>query len=207
MSTVHSVSAVCVHACVLSCLMMSLQSKITRWPPFWHIQAACRVLHSTAVGWKPCLYIWWFFLYLQGSWRVAQLLHCLRKCFYFSGFANHLRLVLDKIKIASALRYMAAFAPSVRYEVFTAQQVCFCLCKCNTIWGTLTEQHKWINNTQAIWSKHNKGPSCYASALCNVVYLSVCVSDCLWFLLFYTPFLSLPSVSSSLFLYLWASVF
>lgn len=42
----------------------------------------------------------------------------------------------------------------------------------------LEAQLKWINNMQAIWSKHTKGPSCYAMAVCNVVYLFVLV--CLW---------------------------
>lgn len=72
----------------------------------------------------------------------------------FKPHSNFLKAPLDEVKTAFPLRLIrCCLAPSVRCKVFNTQQVCFCLCKCDTIWGTLThrmdKQHAgYLNKAQ-----------------------------------------------------------
>lgn len=130
----------CVCMRVPSC-STQLQLEMHVDPHFWHIQAVRKVLHSTAVRWKSYPCIWWFLWPAEGlhglsiAWENALTSLC-----YNKTHSNSLKALLDEIRTAIAIE-INAFSFSLRlWDASFSQQVCFCLCKCDTIWGTPTNR-------------------------------------------------------------------
>lgn len=155
----HSVSSVRVCVLVLARCNDIPANADTRWPP----SGQMRVLHSTAVRWKSYFYMWWIFVCVcvfSGQMKdfMAPLL---------PETMPDLSELKNKTKKTTTSRpcwiksklhchwdeCIAVFAPSVRCQVFTSQQVYFCLCKCNTIWGTLTNRAAQMDKQHAGYLK------------------------------------------------------